>query len=60
MFYGVVGGADGSATLVGYTEGAWNRTNHGNLDFAGAKLDSEGAEVWRWQVSGRYPRPPFL
>lgn len=36
--------------LAGSTLGDWSGTNAGNIDFAAVKLDSDGAEVWRWQV----------
>lgn len=41
----------GSVVLAGSTLGDWSGATAGNIDFAAVKLDSEGAEVWRWQVS---------
>lgn len=41
---------DGSVVMVGYTLGDWDGTSAGGADFAAAKLDAEGKEVWRWQV----------
>ena len=38
-----------SVVLAGYTYGNWNG-NVGGGDFAAVKLDSEGNELWRWQV----------
>lgn len=46
----VVVGDDGSIVLSGYTEGDWNGLNAGEADFSAVKLDSNGAELWRWQV----------
>lgn len=45
---------DGSVVLVGYTNGDWigdTSTLLDNADFAAAKLDPDGNELWRWQVS---------
>ncbi|CAM9957439.1 unnamed protein product, partial [Laminaria digitata] len=43
-------GNDGSVFLAGNTYGDWNGANAGLSDFAAAKLDADGNEVWRWQV----------
>ena len=48
---GVASGSDGSVVLAGYTKGAWIGANDGSYDFAAVKLDAEGTEVWRWQVT---------
>ena len=37
--------------LAGETYGNWSGTSTGSLDFAAVKLDANGTEVWRWQVS---------
>lgn len=42
---------DGSVVLGGDTGGAWASTPIGSRDLAAAKVDSDGQEVWRWQVS---------
>lgn len=41
---------DDSIVLAGYTSGAWADTNKGPNDFAAIKLDSDGNEIWKWQV----------
>lgn len=43
-------GSDGSIYLAGYTTGNWSDINVGHEDFAAAKLDADGNEIWRWQV----------
>lgn len=48
-------GADGSIFLVGYTYGDWEGPNAGGADVAVLKLDSDGNEQWRWQVSRTRP-----
>ena len=48
---GVASVSDGSVVLAGYTKGAWIGANDGSYDFAAVKLDAEGTEVWRWQVT---------
>lgn len=50
VVYDVAIGNDGSVFLAGTTFGDWNDTNAGDSDFAAAKLDADGNEVWRWQV----------
>lgn len=43
---------DGSIVLAGVSRGAWgNSTTALTGDFAVVKLDDNGAEVWRWQVT---------
>lgn len=42
---------DGSIVLAGYTRGDWDGQNAGEADFAAIKLDAEGNEIWRLQVS---------
>lgn len=42
--------SDGSAFYVGTTDGDWNRTNIGGIDFAGGMITADGDELWRWQV----------
>ena len=44
-------GDDGSVVLAGYTHGNWSGLNAGEADFAACKLDADGREVWRWQVT---------
>lgn len=36
--------------LAGETYGNWGGDNAGAADFAAVKLDSDGVEVWRYQV----------
>lgn len=44
-------GPDGSVVLAGVTTGTWSDSFvGGTFDFAAVKLDSNGDEVWRWQV----------
>lgn len=50
IFSPVVLGKDGSMVLAGYTFGDWAAGNAGEEDFAAVKLDSDGVELWRWQV----------
>lgn len=42
---------DGSVVLVGHTSGNWAGENSGKHDFAATKVDRDGVELWRWQVS---------
>lgn len=46
-------GDDDSVVLAGHTEGEWSTTSAGYFDFAAVKVDADGEEVWRWQVSAR-------
>ena len=55
--YSVVVGNDGSVVVAGYTAGSWACANLGEVDFAAVKLDKDGKELWRWQVS-RYATAP--
>lgn len=41
--------------LAGESWGAWNGRHYGGVDFAAVKLDSDGSEIWRWQV--KWPGP---
>ena len=41
----------GPVVLAGKTKGNWSGTSAGHTDFAAVKLDANGTEVWRWQVS---------
>lgn len=43
-------GEDGSVVLAGESAGSWNGLKKGSLDFIAIKIDSEGEEMWRWQV----------
>lgn len=52
MFYGAADAHDGSIVLAGATGGSWKGTHAGGAnDFAAVKLDADGGEVWRWQVT---------
>ena len=44
---------DGSVVLAGASSGNWSGLNRGGQDFAAVKIDSDGNEIWRWQV--RWP-----
>lgn len=48
---------DDSVVVTGYSEGDWAETNAGGSDFCAARLDANGSEMWRWQVSERAPLP---
>lgn len=41
---------DGSVILAGYTSGSWTESNAGEEDYLVIKLDSDGKEIWVWQV----------
>lgn len=43
--------SDGSVYMVGNTQGEWAKAHSGDSDFAAVKLDEDGRELWRWQVS---------
>lgn len=45
-----VTGDEGSVVIAGATWGYWSGINAGMNDFAAAKLDTNGNEIWRWQV----------
>lgn len=49
--YDVAIGMDGSMFLTGDTSGDWDGANKGKTDFIVIKLDADGKEMWRWQVS---------
>ena len=42
---------DGSIVLAGQTEGDWNGTNLGSIDFAAFKLKEDGTLQWKFQVT---------
>lgn len=42
---------DGSVIIAGGSRGDWGGPNAGSGDFAAVKLDENGDEVWRWQVT---------
>ena len=42
---------DGSILVAFRTDGDWDGVNVGRDDFAAVKLDANGTEIWRWQVS---------
>lgn len=42
---------DGSAVLAGLAYGDWDGESSGFTDFAAVKVDRDGRELWRWQVS---------
>lgn len=48
-------GSDGSIVLAGETNGNWDGTSNGKMDFAAIKLDADGLEIWRWQVKQCIP-----
>lgn len=37
--------------MAGDTLGDWSGVNAGDRDFCASKLDSDGNEVWAWQVN---------
>lgn len=41
---------DGSVIVAGYTSGSWIEGNAGEEDYLVVKLDSDGNEIWVWQV----------
>lgn len=49
-FRAAVSGEDNSVILAGSSRGNWSGVNLGEMDFIAVKLDSDGKEVWRWQV----------
>ena len=42
--------ADGNIVLSGYTDGDFDGTQIGSYDAAAVKLDTDGQELWRYQV----------
>lgn len=50
-------GDDGSAILVGYTEGVWSTTNAGYRDCVAMKLEANGTVAWTWQVNMKSCEP---
>lgn len=54
VFKGAAAESDGSVVLVGSTNGSWGSPNDGSYVFAAVKLDVNGSEAWRWQVSRKF------
>lgn len=52
-FYAAAAADDGSVVMCGCTYGSYAGPNHGYSDAVAVKLDSDGSELWRWQV-GRH------
>lgn len=51
--HGISMAEDGSVVIAGETGGNWDGTNAGDawqVDFAAFRLDTDGTEVWRYQV----------
>ena len=42
---------DESVVLIGHTHGLWSGKSYGDVDLAAVKLDVNGGELWRWQVT---------
>ena len=42
---------DNSVVLAGLSRGNWSGVTHGEMDFIAVKLDPDGQELWRWQVT---------
>lgn len=52
--YMAVATSDGSIVLAGHTLGDWDGVNEGGEgDFIAVKIDTDGRELWRWQVCER-------
>lgn len=51
---GIAMANDGSVLLGGFTFGPWEEgsSSRSTYDFAAVKVDTDGVEDWRWQVSG--------
>lgn len=47
-------GEEGSVVLAGTASGPLNIWASTSEDFAAVKLDPDGTEIWRWQVSSLY------
>lgn len=47
----IVTGDDNAHILAGHTDGLWSDFKAGGEDFAALKLDENGTELWRWQVT---------
>lgn len=66
LVYGAAMNEDGSVVLTGETTGIWDETTStitesttdDIVDFAAVKLDTDGTELWRWQV--RLLRTPYV
>ena len=41
----------GSVIIAGHTKSGWSHASAGKSDFAAVKLDNNGKELWRWQVT---------
>ena len=41
---------NGSVVLAGKSSGLWKGNGFGATDATAVKIDSNGREVWRWQV----------
>lgn len=50
VFVHAAAGDDGSFVLAGWTNGLWSDSFDDSFDFAAVKLDTNGNELWRWQV----------
>lgn len=48
---GVAVAEDSSVVLAGDTTNSWAGESAGGIDLAAVKVDADGKEVWRWQVS---------
>lgn len=64
MLNAAVTTADGNIVLSGHTFGDFGGTQVGSYDAAAVKLDTDGGELWRYQVklaalygSFQYPSP---
>lgn len=53
----VLVGENGSIILAGFTSGSWIENNAGEEDYLVIKLDSDGNEIWVWQVWGSQDGP---
>ena len=49
--YGIFADDDESVVLTGHTNGLWSIASSGATDWAAVKLDENGNELWRWQVT---------
>ena len=49
--YGIAVDSDDTVVLTAYTAGGWGSSSSGEFDFAAVKLDENGVELWRWQVT---------
>lgn len=44
---------EGSVIMAGYTSGSFLETGAGEEDYLAVKLDSDGNEIWIWQVQSK-------